>query len=214
MSKISNIITFLNENIDNFLNILSLIVTSIVTYIITKYTIIKPKKLEIKQLQFEKVYLPIFKLIRKDLSNEIDQKTAINYSIKIKSILLNNYELAYPQLHKLNDSFFKAVKENSNYQEFFSKICYQVNLDYLMLKKDLGYPSESGLGIFNRMTKKDKFSKILEWVNLLLIFIPLVIVPMTFTSIDLYTIMKFIISYLVLLFILIKLNALVNKMKH
>lgn len=171
------------------------------TFLLAKYNSIKPKNLEIKQHQFIDVYLPIYKILINDLEHNIDKETAIDYINKIKPILWDKYEFAYPQLHESFNNFCNAVKSNEDYQNLFNEICYQISLDYNFLKRSLGYPSESYLGLFNRMTFTDKLYQILGWINVILIFSPLILIffiQIPFFKDNLLKIV--IISYFIILF--------------
>ncbi|WP_099329873.1 hypothetical protein [Clostridium paraputrificum] len=198
-------------NFDNLFKLLSIFVTAFTTYFVTKYTSNRPRTLEIKSKQFNNVYLPLYRMLRKDFNKNISKEVAIRYSIKMKSILLNNFELAFPQLHDLNDLLFEAIKFDKEYQSIFNKICYQINLDYILLKKTLGYPSESTLSIFKRMNIHDKYTTIIEWTfNILAVLIaPFTITVYLFLSKPLSTLIVFI--YLLITLLIILLNSLNNK---
>ncbi|NFO41854.1 hypothetical protein FDB42_17550 [Clostridium botulinum] len=166
----------LNISVDSLIKIITVLITVISTYLVAKYNSNTPRKLEIKQKQFEKVYLPIYKILLPDLGYNIEKSIAIDYVNKIHPILWDNYEFAYPQLHKLFNDFTFSLDLNDDYQEIFNKICYQVKLDYDLLKKSLGYPSESFLGIFIRMNIDDKFNEIFGWVNIFFLLNPIILI--------------------------------------
>ncbi|KEI96420.1 hypothetical protein N497_17950 [Clostridium botulinum F 357] len=166
----------LSISTENLIKIFSIIITCISTYFIAKYNSNTPRKLEIKQKQFDKVYLPIYKLLIPNFKSNISKELALNYINKMRPILWENYELAYPQLHKLLDSFSYSINLNGDYQSIFEKICYQVQLDYNLLKKSLGYPSENSLSLFKRMSFKDKVNAVLGWVNVIMLFNPILFI--------------------------------------
>ena len=203
---------FSNIDYNSLFNFLSILITAFTTYFVTKYSTNRPRRLEIKQRQLDKVYVPILKVIKFHSNDHMDKKTALICATVIKEILFKNYELAFPQLHYLNNSFISAIHINGDYQAIFNKIVYQVNLDYVLLKKALGYPSESAFGIFKRMKKKDKFKSVLEW---LFIFY-LCGIPLFTTAFEKYIIPlglpRYIGILISILFILISLNRLVENM--
>jgi hypothetical protein len=161
----------LDTNLDNLIKVTSILVTIISTYFVTKYTSNNSRRLEIKQKQFDKVYLPVYRLIKKDMGRRISKEKALEYGVRMKSILLKNYEYAYPQLHNLHYSLMFSIQTKGNYQIDFNKISYQVNLEYNLLKKSLGYPSENFVNLFIRMNLKDKINFILGWINFICIIL-------------------------------------------
>ncbi|MBS6504409.1 MAG: hypothetical protein KH415_22865 [Clostridium sp.] len=203
------------ETLENFINseallkLTTILLTFLSTYFVAKYNLNNPRKLKIKQLQFDNVYLPLYKLIYKDINQSISKELAVKYSIRIKTILHKNFELAFPQLNVLTDKFIDAIKNNKDYQSLFNKICYQVSVEYSLLTKSLGYPSENSYALFKRMILKDKLKNILEWGSLIYVFSsPFLFVVIWGTS-NLYF---FIVVFSLSIFVLIKLQNLINKM--
>lgn len=171
----------LNISNDTLLKIITVIFTTVTTYLVAKYNSNTPRNLDLKQQQLNKVYLPIYKILVEslgyDIDTNIDRDTAKNYAVKMKSILWDNYELVYPSLHKTFKHFWLAVNSTSDdYQKLYNEICNQVKTDYNLLKKSLGYPSESYLGLFFRMDMESKFIEILGWINTFLLFGPFILV--------------------------------------
>lgn len=184
---------------ESSIKLLTVLITFFSTYFIAKYNLNNPRKLKIKQLQFDNVYLPIYKLIYKDINKPISKELAIKYCVRIKSILHKNYELAFPQLHKLNDSLLEALQKNNDYQSLFNKICYQVSVEYSLLTKSLGYPSENTFSLFRRMYIKDKIKVILEWLGIVYsIFFPILAISFLNDNILLYTILFIFGAYIII----------------
>ena len=152
-----------------YLDIISIFVTAIISYRVAKYSASKPNKILIKQKQLSEVYLPLFRIFEKLPSaparNEIEK--AYN---DISAILDNNYELVFPQLHKLN-ALLATSSSNKKALETLRAMSHQVNTDYELLKKALGYPSENFYGIFVRMTTKQKVDHVMSWVDVILLFL-------------------------------------------
>lgn len=202
------------DNLEMLFKIISIMITALTTYFVTKYTTNKPRKLEIKQRQLDKVYLPIYKIIKFNSSTHMDKKTALTCATSIKEILIENYELAFPQLHDLNDNFIDDINLDNDYQKTFNKISYQVNLDYILLKKALGYPSQSNIEIFKRMKTKDKYKSIIGWSFVVYI----ASIPFLSILFDKYFIrsispMKLLTAYIGIFFFLYTLHCFVNGMK-
>lgn len=156
--------SFAKIDVGSLVSIFTAIIATISTYIVTKFNIYKPAKLKVSQLQFEKVYLPLYKLLCTSNMANLDKKTALKYSYKMRTILQNNYELAFPQLHQLHNELLNLIISNGEYQKKLNKIIYQVSLDYEILKKKLGYPSLSTYKIFKRKPKKERYLTIVGYV--------------------------------------------------
>lgn len=155
---ISNL--FGNENI---INVISILVVAYTTYRVTKYNISKPNILKIKQLQLEAVYLPLFRLLDK-MPLDPTPKAIIHYQEEIEKILNEHYLLVFPQLHELNDDLEVAISLGKSPEKILKHIKHQVDTDYELLKKSLGYPSSNFHDIFIRMTPKQKGEFIIKYL--------------------------------------------------
>lgn len=203
---------FLNLNGENYINLFSIIVVAITTYWVTKYSVLKPNKLRIKEQQLDNIYLPLYKLFL-EMSDEVSAENAIKYYNELSKVLENNYLLAFPELHDLKNALRDALQNNGDYFQILKRIKHQVGIDYELLKKSLGYPSKNWHEIFIRMTFKQKMESILAWVNVVSIFIPVVVLyPLAKFSPD-YGLYICIGVYVVIFFILSKLNSWSKKLK-
>lgn len=153
MNVVDKILKIINNS--NFWSLISIIVVAITSYTVAKYNASKPNKIKVKQLQLENVYLPLFRLFEK-----IPEDPSIEYATylhdKTTLILDNYYELVFPQLHKLNRKLNYQLNHLKPYNETLFYMKHQITLDYELLKKSLGYPSESLYTIFIRMPHKRK----------------------------------------------------------
>lgn len=165
MDKISVFLTTLINN-ENYVNAISIFVVAFTSYQVAKYSALKPNKLKIKQQQLENVYLPLIR-ISLDVPKALSTKQALEIQQKINKVLDEHYELAYPQLHQLNDELAKAIHKSRGYCEILNDIFHQVSIDYELLKKQLGYPSENMFNLFIRMTKKKKLEFLLGHLNMI-----------------------------------------------
>ena len=165
MDKIADFLTALINN-ENYVNAISIFVVAFTSYQVAKYNALKPNKLKIKQQQLEKVYLPLIR-ISLDLPKTLSPKQALEIQQKIDKILDEHYELAYPQLHQLNDELVKSIHSSKGYCEILNDIFHQVSIDYELLKKQLGYPSENMFNLFIRMTKRKKVEFLLGHLNVM-----------------------------------------------
>lgn len=140
----------------------------ILTYYTTRYTINKPIKRKVNEEQFQKVYLPLYKILcTKDLTN-LSNDEYKKYYKRLNNILSKNYELAFPQLHVLSKKFFLAINNNTGINEVLQKIIYQVTLDYERLKKTLGYPHITAYQLFKRQTTSDKLKTIIIFLKVII----------------------------------------------
>lgn len=203
------------SNNENYINIISIIAVTVTTYRVTKYTILKPNHLTIKQAQLENVYLPLY-LIFHDLPQSISRSDALTYNKKISNILNRNYLLAFPQLHQLNQILKTNIINDCDYEKILRIMKHQVDIDYELLKKKLGYPSENFYNIFIRMTFKQKANFIVAWLNIIWIFVPIIffiiLVPYLKNEVTFFLVI-FLCTFVSFLLVL-KINQLVKKIKY
>ncbi len=162
-------------NNESYVNIISMIVVALSSYKIAKFSASKPQKIQIKQLQLSKVYLPLFRLFS-DIPDNPSKKQVLALHKKTANILDSNYELVFPQLHRLIARFKKEILLSKDYSKTISTIRHQVNTDYELLKKSLGYPSESILSIFARMTFSQKLNVVKIWLQGIILFVPMILI--------------------------------------
>ena len=89
--NLKNLLLSLVNN-KNYIDLVSIVVVALTSYKVAQYNSSRPNKLKIKQAQFEKVYLPLFR-ISKNISNTPSIDDAISFSRHIDDILDKNYEL-------------------------------------------------------------------------------------------------------------------------
>lgn len=152
IEKIKSIVT-----LDNFKNLVTFVFPLVASFFINKYSANRPKKLAVKEKQFYNVYLPLYKLICLPQSKNLTVKQLLRYDCKLQTVLNENYELVYPQLHKLSDDFHISIKNKQNDSHLIlHRIIYQIDKDYELLKRSLGYPSNSVFSTLRRMNMKDR----------------------------------------------------------
>ena len=163
-------LSFVNN--ENYINLIGILVTAFITYRVAKYTTCKPERISIKRAQLDNVYLPLFRLLER-MPQSVSRLDALTYSKKIANILDKHYVLAFPQLHRLSYTLKRQLATNLNYTETLQIIRHQVVIDYELLKKALGYPSESFRDLFIRMTPKQKLLYLWPWIDACWLFVPL-----------------------------------------
>lgn len=136
-----------------------ILIPAIITYLITRYSLSRPRIYAIKEKQFELVYLPLYLLTRQYISTT-SKNASQNMRIYIKrvdKIIYKNYPYVYPKTLKLfNLLKSETTKQNPNFY-FVSNFEYQVNADYARLKGELGYPTSSFIEFFKQLNFLDKF---------------------------------------------------------
>lgn len=179
--------------LDNFFKLLLVIIPSVITYFITKYNVQKPTKIQTKKAQFEKVYLPLYKLTyNKSEKTPTDELNQI--AVQINKIIEKNFEFVFPGMQSLVDDLLEALKEphkkvkNLYYREIATELFHQINYDYEILKKQLGYPCKGTWQSFKRMVASKKIVFILVRVFTVLAIllalyttVLLLLAPQTFT---------------------------------
>ena len=132
-----------------------------ISYFLAHYNATKPMKLEIKKRQFEEVYLPLYNLFYgKDLSiMSIEEKTLL--LTKINSVIEKHIELTFPTLLDLLSETPLSLE----------KIHINIDYEYALLKKILGYPSVNYYQLYKRMTPKNKRLFCLYMIPAFLIFL-------------------------------------------
>lgn len=186
MSAVDKILKILNNS--NFWSLVSIIVVAITSYTVAKYNASKPNKLKIKQLQLDNVYLPLFRLFER-LPKTITREYAVLLQEETAIILDDYYELAFPQLHKLNRKLKHNINHSENRTQLIYRMKHQIIMDYELLKKSLGYPSESLLRLFIRMPNKRKFGIVM--LLFVMIFIVFTLGSTIYSSIFVYKRMLF-----------------------
>lgn len=173
MDNIINLCKYILNN-DSILSLLSVVVSCLFSYKAGSMSVSKPYKIAIKQKQFEGLYLPLYRLL-----NSLPENPSVNdvygFANKLAALLDSNYELAFPTLHDLNESLQKCISSNADCNELITEIRHQVSVDYQLLKKFLGYPSESYLSLYKRMSSMRKGLLFLSWFNMILVFSPAIV---------------------------------------
>ena len=197
---------------ENYINIIGIIVVAITTYRVTKYSVLNPYRLKIKQQQLEYVYLPLFRLFS-DMPQDISKTSALSFYEKISNILDKHYVLAFPQLHRLTLALKTDILKDLDYIKTIYSLKHQVDIDYELLKKSLGYPSENFYSLFVRMTPKQKYLCLSPLIDSLWILVPCFITFPLLKILGIYSIFIFIPITLICGFILRKLNKFANSLK-
>lgn len=199
------IINFYKTNPSIVLDIFKIIIPCLLTYYFTSKNLTAPKRREIKQSQFDLVYLPMY-LLMIQYNIEANKRNITLFIKKVDKIIYKNYQYVYPKTIRLYGNFKRQVltKNPNNYH--MATFIYQIEEDYEKLKLELGYPTNSILNNYKRLNKIDKYLYITifiisglliysisaiyiylingEWGNVLIGMLPII-----FESLLLYTIL-------------------------
>lgn len=150
------IIDFYRANSNIVLDIFKIIIPCLLTYYFTSKNLTAPKKREIKQSQFDLVYLPMY-LLMIQYNIEGSKDNVPIFIKKVDKIIYKNYQYVYPKTINLYENFkTQATTKNPNHFHI-SAFIYQIEGDYEKLKLELGYPTNSILNNYKRLNKMDRF---------------------------------------------------------
>lgn len=152
-------------NNPNFMNIVSTVIATAATYLVARYKLLEPQKLKVKEARLKSVYLPLYRLIANTPeAPSIEDIIAIHKNLS--DTLNAHYELAHPQLHRLNSELALKIHCKQDCSEVLDSISRNVSINYELLKNSLGYPSESVLTIFISMNFFQKYEYVLSHLNM------------------------------------------------
>lgn len=122
---------------DAFKSLLTIVLTAIMTYYVTGKTNSNNYNMNIKKLQLEKIYFPLYQYIYDKKDNDIQvERLYENMMIKRRKyfLYLSDTYFYYLKLLKKIDS------NDSNSQQIIKRCKLYINYEYEKLKKELGYP--------------------------------------------------------------------------
>ena len=132
-------------------------IPSLITFLATRYGLMRPKKHAIREKQFELFYLPLYLLVKQYLcSSEDKQKNLHLFIQKTGKLIYKNYQFVYPKTLRLFDILKVESSKTKPNIYHISNFEYQVISDYEKLKRELGYPTNTFLDSFKRLNKLDK----------------------------------------------------------
>lgn len=133
-----------------------ILIPAIITYLVTRYSLNRPRKYEIRSKQFDLVYLPLYLLSKQLISDTPEHKNLTLFIRKVDKIIYKNYPFVYPKtirlFNQLKESVYRDVK-NTYYVNIF---VYQLESDYEKLKHELGYPTNSFIDFLKRLNRINK----------------------------------------------------------
>lgn len=133
-----------------------ILIPSFITYLVTKYSLNRPYKYEIRQKQFNLVYLPLYRLTKQTFSDNNSNKNIHAYIKKVDRLIYKNYQFVFPKTLKLFERLKEDAKKERHNMYHLSNFEYQIDSDYEKLKRELGYPTNSFSDFFKRLNTMDK----------------------------------------------------------
>ena len=150
-----------NELFTVIVDYAKVLIPSLITYLVTRYSLNKPRKYDIRQKQFEKVYLPLYLATQQWVKSDNYNRNLDIYSRKFYKIVNSNYPLVYPKTIKLFEKL-KSLDDNGKINSYhLANFEYQINSDYEKLKRELGYPTNSFTDFFKRLSWFNKLMYLL-----------------------------------------------------
>jgi len=113
----------------------------IMSLLVTYKTCFNEERAKTSRLCLEKVYIPVFSIIEKDLFQPISYSDAVKYGDIILSILESNPGYYYPSLKLYTERLINA--EYKDYQDRFITVCDSVNRSLDKYSYYAGFPQRS-----------------------------------------------------------------------
>lgn len=131
------LISFIQSEL--FKSLLGIVMTAVLTYFVTRKTDDKKQDINIRTLQLEKIYLPLYIFMNGKKIDEIDIKVlSENMSIKKRK-----YFLYLSDTYLFYLDWMQNIKNSKDCKMILRKFKMYVNYEYKRLKKELGYPYKS-----------------------------------------------------------------------
>lgn len=130
---------------------------AVISYLATRYSLMHPRRQAIKEKQFELVYLPLYQLTKQYLvKRPTTQDSLLLFTRKAEKLFFKNHALVFPKTLRLFDALKSELKETNVSGYRVANFEYQVLTDYEIMKRELGYPTDSIFGSLKRLNKLDK----------------------------------------------------------
>lgn len=133
-----------------------ILIPSFITYLVTRYTLNRPRKTEIREKQFDLVYLPLYRLTKQMLTPQKYKENIPSYLRKVDKLIYKNYQFVFPKTIKLFERLKEEMKKEKPNWYHLSNFEYQIDSDFEKLKRELGYPTNSFSDFFKRLNFMDK----------------------------------------------------------
>lgn len=106
----------------------------------------KPKRIEIMEAEFIKVYFPIYGILSEILIDHPQDKININRASRINSIIEENFNLVHPKIYNTNKLLYQSIitgkcAENNHEKYLHVRFYRDIANNYEDLRRLLGYPS-------------------------------------------------------------------------
>ena len=78
-----------------FMEYIKILLPSFITYLVTRYSLNRPRKNEIREKQFDLVYLPLYRITKQLLTPDKYKKNISLYIRKVDKIIYQNYQFVF-----------------------------------------------------------------------------------------------------------------------
>ena len=133
-----------------------ILIPSFITYLVTRYSLNRPRKNEIREKQFNLVYLPLYRLTKQMLTADKYKENIHSYLRKVDKLIYKNFQFVFPKTLKLFERLKEEIGKDSPNWYHLSNFEYQIDSDFEKLKRELGYPTNSFTDFFKRLNFLDK----------------------------------------------------------
>ena len=134
-----------------------ILIPALISFLVTRFSLMHPKKRIIKENQFDQVYLPLYLMVKQYLEKPNYSKENLSIFIrKVDKLIYKNYQYFFPKTLKLFDILKAEAIKDSPSDYHISNFGYQVVNDYEQLKRELGYPTHSLIHSVRRLNRLDK----------------------------------------------------------
>lgn len=173
-----------------------ILIPSLITYLLTRYSLNRPRKYEIMEKQFTLVYLPLYLLMKQLLTGDYPSSNIQLFTKKATKIIYKNYQFVFPKTLKLFSQFKNESSDDAVNTYHISNFVYQLESDYEKLKRELGYPTNSLFDFFKRLNRLEKLLYVISFLCTIAgIYLLVGAVSLLFVAVSLDALVSLVVSF-------------------
>ncbi|NRS51971.1 hypothetical protein [Brevibacillus sp. HB2.2] len=168
--------------------IAKIVIPGIIAFMTGRYLSRHSRNINAAQEQFDKAYLPMYKIIEPYLYSDNEDERELLIAVKLINQIANKNKHLVPEILRLElNSLVNRMESKDNYAFLIDFVSWSIEKRYFQLLSILGYPRR--IGIFNHMhafsirrltARLRRLDLLLGKVILVLLFIPIFILISTF----------------------------------